>query len=108
MGTIAVTVAPANSGRKPQHIGQRLQWDGVIPMSTSYATGGDTLKASALGMNKISGGIIGEAGLNGYQLIPQTDGSAKIKAIVRTTGAEVASTTDLSGVTNIYAMIIGT
>lgn len=105
MGTVAFT---PNSARHPQHIGTLLEAQGNITMSNSYATGGDTLQASALGMSAIMDGVIGESGLNEYQLIPQNPPStAKIKAIVGTTGAEVANATDLSGVTNLTAIIHG-
>lgn len=107
MGTVAVVSATAPTGRRPQRIGQRLQWEGNITMSTSYATGGDTIKANSVAMQRIVGGVVSAAGANSYQVIPQTNGDVKIKAIVNATGAEVANATNLSAITDLYVILHG-
>lgn len=104
MSTIA-TLTPG-SKRSPQRIGTRLEWEGFITMTTSYATGGDTLTAKSLGMDRIDGGIIALELNHYYKVVPQTDGSAKLLGKVVTTAAEIANATNLSAEAP-YAIIRG-
>lgn len=97
MGTVA-TVTPIAGKKSPQRVGQVLKFEGTIAMSSSYATGGDTLSAKTLGMTAIEEGVIGSFDANLLRIIPQTNGDAKIKAVVSNTGAEVANATNLSTV----------
>lgn len=95
MGAI-ITVTP-DDPRRPQRIGTRLEWRGTIAMAASYATGGDVLDAKTLGMNAITGGLISNFDGTLFRVIPQTPPStAKLKATVSTTAAEVANATNQS------------
>lgn len=94
MGTIA-TVTPSTK-RTPQRIGQTLEWEGTFAMSGSYATGGDTLPAKALGMTTIDRGIIAVDVNVYFKIVPQANGDAKILAKVITTGTEVANASNLA------------
>jgi hypothetical protein len=90
-------MAPAGSNRRPQRIGTTLVWVGKITGTASYATGGDTLPAKLLGMNAIEHGLVGTAGLTStavIEVLPQSDGSAKIRWTVAA-GTELANATNL-------------
>jgi hypothetical protein len=95
---LSAGVIPATK-RYPQRLGSLDMWQGKITHTASYATNGDTLQARQVGMNVIEGGIVASTlGAGGalFEVLPQTDGTAKIRAIVMSTGAEVANTTNLS------------
>lgn len=99
------TVTPAQK-RSPQRIGTQLQWQGTLTGPASYTTGGDTVTPALLGMRTILGGLVGGATSGRmFQLIPQADGSAKLKAYA-VGGAEVANATNISADTP-FAIIIG-
>jgi hypothetical protein len=99
------TVTPA-SKRYPQREGTELEWHGTLTGPASYTTGGDTLSPLLLGMTKIDGGLVGGATSGRmFQLIPQADGTAKLKAYA-VGGAEVANATNISADTP-FAVIIG-
>lgn len=104
MGTVTT---PTPVGRNPQRIGTNDEYRGRIIMSSSYATGGDTVSAASLGMTKIAMGFVAPTGSGVYfEVIPQTDQStAKIKAFAAG-GSEVASTTDQHTLTPA-AIIVG-
>lgn len=106
------TVTPATK-RYPQRIGTTLQWHGTITGPASYTNGGgDSIVPALFGMTKIDGGVVG-AGQGGrvYELVPQTDGSVKLKAFGSNGAApaalaEIANATNLSGDTP-FAFVIG-
>lgn len=102
----AITTAVPSSKRYPQRIGTQLRWAGKITGPASYTTGGDTLNPSLLGMNAIDGGLIGVNGGFTFEIIPQPNGTAKLKAYVQTTGVEVANTTSLTAAVP-FAELIG-
>ena len=100
------TVTPFASKRYPQRLGTTLQWQGTLTGPGSYTTGGDVLSPALLGMNKIDGGIVGPATSGRtYQIIPQPNGTALLKAYA-VGGAEVTAATGLTGDTPT-ALIIG-
>lgn len=99
---LSAGVVPATK-RYPQRLGSLDFWMGKITHTASYATGGDTLQARQVGMNVIEGGIIactlGGGGVL-FEILPQTDGTGKIRATVATSGAEIANATNLSALTS--------
>ncbi len=112
-----ITVATPASKRTPQRIGTRLEYNGTLTMTASYATGGDTLNAKLLGISKFHGAIIASAGGIVFEFIPDTDpATAKVKAYrQKDPGAaggadialtEVAAAVDLSAL-KPYAIIHG-
>ena len=84
---------------------------GVVTMSTSYATGGDTISAASFGIGRITkmdmaGSDVITAGTNSVILSPVYTSGAVVKIQAFWTGAstsavmaEVAANTDLSGYT---------
>jgi hypothetical protein len=100
-----VTVTPDPSKRYPQRIGTRLEWEGTITGPASYTTGGDTLSPKLLGMTAIIGGVFSPKAGVIVELIPQTDGTAKLKMYSGAL-AEVANATNESA-NAWYARITG-
>lgn len=100
----AITVAVPASKRYPQRIGTQLKWAGKITGTGSYATGGDTLSPKLLGMNVIEGGYVAPSAGFVFELIPQADGTAKVKAfwtgaVVSTALGEVTAAQSLAAAT---------
>lgn len=67
----------------------------TVTFDNSYPTGGEPLAASALGLASID--FLSLSGTNANTFVWDRANN-KIKAFVRTTGAEVANATDLSAV----------
>ena len=99
-------------GFSPQD-GSNAGWRvfGVVTMSTSYATGGDTIAAASFGIGRITmmnftGEDVVTAGTNSVLLTPVFTSGAVVKIQAFWTGAttsavlaEVSANTDLSGYT---------
>ncbi|MGH7743917.1 MAG: hypothetical protein ACREQ5_03740 [Candidatus Dormibacteria bacterium] len=103
MSAAAVTISPTNNvGNFPQNWvpspagGPVLKvWDGSITGGNSYTTGGFVLAASLFGMTQILSFVSCSASNSNLTV----NNAGKLQFFVATTGAEVASTTDLSAVT---------
>jgi len=102
MGT--ATAAEASYIPTPQgsgdHIGKIALVD--ITMSSSYATGGDTVDLSAIFPNSVRAGVMsGYVATYWAELVvaaSDAPATAKIIAMARSDDAQVAATTDLSAV----------
>lgn len=116
MATIT-TVGPKMGGRRPQRIGTQLHWMGSVNMTSSYATGGDTLTAKILGFSHIEGAIVGSAGGYTFECVTAAGSpDIKIKAYRQLDPAnaggadvpmpQVANAVDLSAIAP-FVMVFG-
>lgn len=85
----------------------------IIPTAgANYTTGGDTILPSSVGLMEIQRGDAhptaqaATVGPSAVVIIPQTDGSAKLKSFVAAGNAENSSNADLSGV-SVRATLYG-
>lgn len=90
----AATIAAITGVPRLEYMGSQKVLNREITMSSSYATGGDTLNlATALGLNRITQVVF--EGDGGYTLVYDA-ANGKILAYNGTT--QIANTTDLSSV----------
>lgn len=107
MGTCTVTPRK-RSGILPTGTGQLVD----IALSSSYATGGDTVTLASLGVTRLQGLILGSsasspAGHAIEVLYGATEGDApKLRVRDAATGAEIANATNLSA-QSLRALVLG-
>ena len=99
-----------DTGTRPQNVHRgRREVRGVITMSSSYATNGDTLTMTTIPMDHVTDLVIeggaSQASTDGYQFILGGTSIAP-KIVARNTAGEIANTTDLSSV-NLTVRLVG-
>lgn len=100
----AAAVTTTNK-RYPQRIGAQEVFFGTVAGSASYATGGDTITAASLGLNRIDGGVI--QNVNGAKLgeiVPVAGGATALLKIYSAINTEVANAS--SQTTAVFPAII--
>lgn len=103
MGTLVKT---SFTQRTPQYVGQHREFVGKLALSGSYATGGDTITAATLGLQKILFVQVSSAGGDTVEAVIAADGHSFKLKVSTASATEVANATDLSAL-SVFARVIG-